>query len=158
MERRRRPLPARGARLPGPPRTAENNAKSFFSATEGGLPQSGKRSRPGACVLKNSSRSAVHRHGVTIPTPVRRADRAASSKPVRFIRRWRRFTGFHARQRRVLQRSKTPSKGRPRPAFCVVHKLFTLAPIDNGRVRWYTAFSTRGEGVLKLRKEHGVWT
>ena len=38
-----------------------------------------------------------------------------------------------------------------------VHKLFTLGTIDNGKPRWYTAFSTRGKGVLKLRKERDVW-
>ena len=61
-------------------------------------------------------------------------------------------------RRRGTERSENASKGRPWPDFCVVHKLFTLPPIDNGKCRWYTAFSTQGKGVLKLRKERGVWT
>ena len=59
---------------------------------------------------------------------------------------------------RALRRNETPAKGGPWLDFCVVHKLFTLPPIDNGKCRWYTAFSTQGKGVLKLRKERGVWT
>ena len=40
-------------------------------------------------------------------------------------------------RRRGTERSENASKGRPWPDFCVVHKLFTLPPIDNGKCRWY---------------------
>ena len=150
MGRRRRLLPARGTRHPQGSKAADGCSGC----------RARRQEKPlwGVCVPKNASRSAVHRRGVTIPTPVRRVDRAASSKPVRFIRRWRRFTGFRARLWRALRQSETPAKGGLWPDFCVVHKLFTLRPIDNGKCRWYTAFSTQGKGVLKLRKERGVWT
>ena len=95
----------------------------FFGATESELPQSSKRSRPGACACQKTLL----------------AQRVSS-------------------RRRGTERSENASKGRPWPDFCVVHKLFTLPPIDNGKCRWYTAFSTQGKGVLKLRKERGVWT
>ena len=96
---------------------------NFFGATESELPQSSKRSRPGACACQKTLL----------------AQRVSS-------------------RRRGTERSENASKGRPWPDFCVVHKLFTLPPIDNGKCRWYTAFSTQGEGVLKLRKGRGVWT
>ena len=87
----------------------------FFGATESELPQSSKRSRPGACACQKTLL----------------AQRVSS-------------------RRRGTERSENASKGRPWPDFCVVHKLFTLPPIDNGKCRWYTAFSTQGKGVLKL--------
>ena len=96
---------------------------NLFGATESELPQSSKRSRPGACACQKTLL----------------AQRVSS-------------------RRRGTERRENASKGRPWPDFCVVHKLFTLPPIDNGKCRWYTAFSTRGKGVLKLRKERGVWT
>ena len=40
-----------------------------------------------------------HRRGDTIPGAIRAANRAASSKQPRFIRRWRRFGCFHFAQR-----------------------------------------------------------
>ena len=36
----------------------------------------------------------AHRRGIAIPGPFGSANRAASSKPARFFRRWRRFAGF----------------------------------------------------------------
>ena len=36
----------------------------------------------------------AHRHGIAIPGPFGSANRAASSKPARFFRRWRRFAAF----------------------------------------------------------------
>ena len=36
----------------------------------------------------------AHRRGIAIPVPFGSANRAASSKPARFFRRWRRFAAF----------------------------------------------------------------
>ena len=36
----------------------------------------------------------AHRRGIAIPGPFGSANRAASSKPARFFRRWRRFAAF----------------------------------------------------------------
>ena len=47
-----------------------------------------------------------HRRGITIPAPVGRANRAASSKLARFIRHWRRFADFHVRQKKRLSARK----------------------------------------------------
>jgi len=40
------------------------------------------------------------------PRPFGRANRAASSKPARFIRHWRRFADFHVRQKKRLSARK----------------------------------------------------
>lgn len=48
---------------------------------------------------------ARHRRGITIPAPFGRAKRAASSKPARFIRHWRRFADFHVRAKKLSVRS-----------------------------------------------------
>ena len=67
-----------------------------------------------------------HRRGITIPAPVGRANRTASSKLARFIRRWRRFANFHARGKKHLSACKCASISEC--AQQAVSPLKTMAP------------------------------
>ena len=60
-------------------------------------------------VSPKKRKGLLHRRGITIPAPVGRANRAASSKLARFIRRWRRFANFHARGKKHLSACKCAS-------------------------------------------------
>ena len=114
---------------------------------------------PGRLLLPRCGNSlSVVRKTIRIYLPPAGAEELGSLIAATCARRSTLLAQRVSSRRRGTERSEKASKGRPWPDFCVVHKLFTLPPIDNGKCRWYTAFSTQGKGVLKLRKERGVWT
>ena len=84
---------------PGPVRTLR---RSFFAASPWQFERAWHHSFDTAAAAKQQQRASLiplrcplaHRRGIAIPGPFGSANRAASSKPARFFRRWRRFAAF----------------------------------------------------------------
>ena len=91
------PHPARRVKkppgLPGPPSTRKIPAPRKGPSRPLLHPRGGKPP-PLSRQIHGEVPHIVHRRGIAIPGPFGSANRAASSKPARFFRRWRRFAGF----------------------------------------------------------------